>query len=150
FIEPGLLCCLEKERPWVDVAAKRATPKPHPSVHARESEADPPAVARERHRQRSFRMVGRSVQEPWSVRVAADDAVHDYDGGPWSEVWCDDEIADSALHLGIEAALRDQFAGRRFVAFDELDVGRAGRAGGDELDLQGADSPADLQHSGLG
>jgi hypothetical protein len=75
----------------------------------------------------------RHADEPIDVRIAADDAVHDDD------VVRPDGLLDEVGYMAVDTLAQPAFGEERcrllLVLAGQLDVSRAGRAGGQELEL---------------
>ena len=88
-----------------------------------------------------------SAHQSFHVRVAADHAVQHDDV-------CASDLRtglSEVQHLAVDALCQpdscEEMAGRRLVGIDDLDVRRPQCAGAQELDLDGADAPADFENS---
>src|SRR5262249_46614140 len=86
----------------------------------------------------------RDPHELVDVRVAADDAVHDDDVVRLDGL--DDEVGDAAVDTLAQPALGEELCRLCLVLAGQLDVGRALRAHGEQLELDRPHSAADLEH----
>jgi hypothetical protein len=104
------------------------------------------ALAWEAHDQVTPRPLGRPADERFRIGVTADHAVHDHRVGRLHVLAVGGNVVHPVVPAVLETRLAHERARLRFPVRRELDVHGPGSAGLQELDLERADTAADLEH----
>jgi AmiR/NasT family two-component response regulator len=123
-----------------------AVDEPEPGVDRVPPNSNPPNIAREAQSQQPPSVQGSRSHERLRIRIAADHAVHHDDVGRVDLVLEFDEVAVASSHAALQAILREQRGRLPVVLLGELDHRRVACPGLQELDLDRADTAADLEH----